>query len=191
MPGLSKDESRAIQSGVIERKHPNLKNHLYEGEVLLAFSERKPKRITGIFCIFIGVFSAAQMVVFFLLSNPLWALLALFFAVVVIWFGVWIAFFIGNEYVFVSSNRIAHQRVNYLGKRKKDPFSIPMSEVSGVHFFRGTVLFSAITRSEGGDILVKKISGGTYLVPSLKDSVSLSEVLIGEIALSKKRSSAM
>ena len=190
MLDLSESESRALQANLLERKHPQVKKHICGDEVWLAFSKRKPQRAAGLFCILIGGLGSVQVSIYFLFSNPQWAILVLLFALMLTWTGVWLVVFIKKEYVFVTSSRIAHQRINYFGRLKKILFSISLSEISGIRLYRNTIMFRAFTRSEGGDILIKKNNNKTYLVPWLEDSVSISEILMTEVSFLRMQKAA-
>jgi hypothetical protein len=183
---LSDTDSREIQTALLERRYPKVKELLCDKEVLLSVSERRPLCFTGLFCIIIGIILAVQVSAFFLLSHPQWAIPGLVVSVSCIWAGVRLAVLIKNECVFITDNRIVHWRVDLLGRSTGRPLSIFLSEIAGVHLFRDTLMFQRFLNKDGnskGDILIKKKNGGTYLVPSLKDGVGLSEILMTELPL--------
>jgi hypothetical protein len=173
-------DSRAIQANLLLRQYPRLKEQLCGGEVMLAISQRKPMRITGLFCILIGIVAAVQTLEFFLFQHPWWGAAALPFFVAVVWAGVWLAFLMGREYVFVTDSRIVHQRLDLLGRRKSSVVSILFSEIEGVNLYRSSILFRTFDNMDG-DLLIRRKNGSSYIVMALQDSVNLSEILIAEL----------
>ena len=185
MMGIGSDtESRKIQAALLEEKYPQIKGLLREEELLLSVSERRPLRVTGLFCMGIGVVVAQQMFLFFLSTAPMWALAVLVFFALCIWVGLWLAIFIQKESVFVTDSRIVHWKVNRAGQLAKTPMTIPLAEVAGVHLYRNSILMGGRNNS-GGEILVKKKDSRSYLFPSLKDSAGLSEILMAEVTACK------
>ena len=182
---LSDIESRAIQARLLERRFPQIKRILNNGEVLVAVAKRKPLYISGMFTILTGIFFIVQISAYFLVTNPQWSILALLFSILLTWAGVWLAILIRNENVLITDNRVVHLRVNFFGKLRNKPYSILLSEINSVHFYKKMSLF----RSPGhmvGDILIKKKSK-TYLIPTMYDSQELSEILMIEIKHHRNR----
>ena len=182
--------SREIQMALLLRRYPKLREMLHENETLLAASERRPLRVTGLFCVVIGTIFAVQIAGYYLLSGPLWVLPVLVICVTCVWAGVWMAFLTKNEYVFVTDDRIVHWKVNIIGRRSNKVYTVLLSEIDGVRLYRSALMwqkFLGKAGESGGDILVKKKSGGTYLVPSLREGVDVSESLMAEVARFRAR----
>ena len=181
-------DSRAIQADLLGRRYPQVRELLSNNEELLSVSQRKPMRVTGVFCIMIGAIFAVQVSAFTLFSHPGWTMTAILASLALIWTGIWLAFLIKNEYVFVTDVRIVHWRVNLLGRSAKTPLSILLSDIDGVHLYRDTLMFRSFNKNTNGDILVRKKTGKTYLIPTLKESVNISETIIDEVRIYKARS---
>ena len=186
MIGMDEAQSRALHTRLLGNQYPHIKEQLNKGETLLAVSDRKPLRITGSFCIIVGIFFAADIIMFFTSSYLQWILPGLLLCAVSIWAGVRLAILISKEYVFVTDSRISYQKVNLLGRLAKAPLSIPLSEISTVRQF-GNTSVSKTNSMNGGDILIKKKGGGTHLIPKLKDSRTISEIVVSELEIIRAR----
>ena len=183
--------SREIQAAVLKRRYPKVEALLLNSdEVLLSVSERKPLRMTGFFYIVIGVIVAVQISVHFLLSHPHWSVPLLVASVICMWAGVWLIFFTKNECVFVTDRRLVHLKVDLVGRSARIPLSIDLSDISEVHLYRNSLMLGG-RNNTSGDILVKKKVGGTYLVPSLMDSVGVSEILMTELSFFRAKKAAV
>ena len=178
---LGDAESREIQAALLERRFPKVKAQLHDDEVLLFASERKPSRVTGFFCAAIGVFVAVQVSAHYIFLHPQWAIPVLAMSIACIWTGVWLALLVGNGFVFITDNRFVYWKTNFVGCHTREPLSVEYSEIAGIHLFRSSLAFGG-KNNAAGDILIKKKKGGSYLVPSLKDSVGMSEVFMAELA---------
>ena len=179
MIGISEADGRAIRARILERQYPQIKAQLGNGEVLLSVSGRAPVYIPGLFCILIGLFFAAQIAGYFLLSSPVWWIPVLLFCVSLVWAGIRLVFLVKTEYVFVTDKRVTHQRVDLLGRISKTPVLIYFTEITGVRLYRGVIAFRS-QNATTGDVFVRK-NKGSYLTPTLSDGVGLTETLIAEL----------
>ena len=177
---MDEAQSRDLQRSRLEKDFPAAKEHLDHGEILLAVSKRLPQYVTGIFCVLVGVFFIGQITAHFLLKYPLPAVPALLISILLVWLGLWFVFLAKCEYVFVTDQRIVHQKINMLGKARRRPFAVSLSDIQSAHLYRNRIMLFA-DNGTGGDILLRKKSGGTYLVPTLSDGVTVAEALIAQL----------
>ena len=180
---LEEKQSREIRAELLERQFPHVKAQLQDGEAIRAVAQRKAHYVTGAFCIIIGVLFAMQLVMFFLKTKPLLAIVLLLLFSALIWIGVLLVIFIKKEYVFVTDRRIAHHRINLLGQLNEYPLSIPFSEINGIHLYKNKIM-TRQAENGLGDILIK-MKNKTYLVPTVMDGSGLTEILIAELKLYK------
>ena len=173
------DYSRQVQAKLLEKEFQYVKEQLNDGETLLAVAIRKPLYFTGGSLIFIGLIVAWQMLAYFLMSEPLWTILTVLFSLAAIWVGIRLALFANKEYVFLTNKRVAHQRLNVFFKMEDSPYSIQLTDVVSVRLFKKMSRMSTKARMVG-DIAIKKIRGH-YQIPTLKDAVTISELLIAEL----------
>ena len=171
------DKSDVVLAEHLESMYPYVKSQLTDGEKLLAYSGRKPLYASGGFCIAVGVYIIIHIVLALQLLVTQWAILAILLSGVMVYIGIWAILFLGREYVFITGDRIVHQKVNLLGRLKDLPCSIQISDISGVRHYKKLVMFSAYTKTKSGDIIIKTNNGITYVIPTLKDSISVSEKL--------------
>ena len=180
---LEETKSREIRAGLLERQFPHVKALLQDGEVLRAVAKRKAHYIPGAFCILIGALFAVQLVMFYLSTDPLLAIILLLLFSALIWVGVLLAVFIKKEYVFVTDSRISHHRINLLGQLNECPLSIPFSEINGIRMYKKKIMTRQSEKGTG-DVLIK-MHKKTYMVPTLTDGAGLTEILIAELKRSK------
>jgi len=170
-----------IQEDPEDEGYQMAKGMLNEDEPLRMFSKRKPQLITGIVCICMGLLFAWQVIAYYVLAEPQWAVPVLILSVAMVWVGVWLAMFAKKEFIFMTDNRIVHQKVNIYGKYTKEPVSIPFSEITGTSLYRRAATLKASSR-RAGDILIKK-NRRSYLMPTTKDGYLMAELLVEELQI--------
>ena len=171
------DKSDVILVEHLEKMYPHVKRQLTDGEKLLAYSWRKPLYASGGFCIAVGVYIIIHVVLALQLLVTQWVILVILLSGIMVYIGIWAIFLLGREYVFITGDRIVHQKVSLLGRLRETPFSILISDISGVRHYKKLVMLSAFTKTQSGDIIIKTKKGTTCVIPTLKDCTTVFEKL--------------
>ena len=86
---------------------------------------------------------------------------------------------IKKELVFLTSERVAYMKVDMIGRPVQKLTEYPVSDITGVQLYRKSITYRS-KENVIGDVLIKT-GKKSYLLPTVWDSVTLSETLMTEI----------
>lgn len=153
------------------RQYPWLKNQMADAEYPISLSFRKPELLFGSAVLFVGCFILLDTLLHLKFFGGLFpGLLLILIGSAMIYAGVWALCFVKKGYVFVTSQRIAYQKVDLLGRPGKI-LTLPRSEIQSARFLKGTVMYF-IKRSDG-DISITTKSGKTILISGVRDAENI------------------
>ena len=157
------------------RQYPWLKDKLKNEEYPIAFSHRKPETLLGLSLVFIGLFVIVDTL-FHTASfgNALLVILSVFIGAALFYGGLWAICFAKRSYILVTSERVLHQKTNWIGRSGKE-VSISRNEIRRVRFLKSTVMYR-VGRSDGGIALEMK-NGRTVFISSVLHGENIFEAL--------------
>lgn len=167
--------SRNAYAAMLLRQYPWLRGRLREAEVPVAISWRKPETLFGISLLFIGAFTAADMLLHLGAFGSVWVGLLLAAAGLALAYGgVWALFFAGRAYVLVTSERVIYQKAGPLGRGGKS-VAMARAEIRRARLLKSTVMYR-ILREDGGIALTTR-DGHTLFIPSVRDGEAILDAL--------------
>ena len=171
----SQNRPEQYYSEMLLRQYPWLKDKLKNEEYPIAFSHRKPETLLGLSLVFIGLF-----VVFDTLfhtasfGNALFVILSVFIGAALFYGGLWAICFAKRSYILVTSERVLHQKTNWIGQPGKE-VSISRNEIRRVRFLKSTVMYR-VGRSDGG-IAIEMKNGRTVFISSVLHGENIFDAL--------------
>lgn len=88
--------------------------------------------------------------------------------------GLWAICFAKRSYILVTSERVLHQKTNWIGQPGKE-VSISRNEIRRVRFLKSTVMYR-VGRSDGGIALEMK-NGRTVFISSVLHGENIFDAL--------------
>lgn len=172
---VSQARSEKLYSEMLLRQYPWLKGKMEEGEHPVAISYRKPDYLRGLSLAFIGLLvivdTALHLTAY---GGILPGTGIILVGTVLLWVGVWFLFFAKRSFILVTSERVLHQTINWMGKPGKER-SIPRSQIKNVRLLKRTVMYRG-GRSDG-DISIELQSGRHLIVSSVHHGKNILDAL--------------
>jgi hypothetical protein len=184
MAELDNSYSREVQSGLLGRKYPHIREKLEKDEILLVVSTRNPQLVSGLLCFALGAFMLLYTPSLFVFDTLLTLILLLTVAAF-IWTGIRLTKLVKREYMFVTNSRVVHQKTDLLGRVTVRSITIPLAEISRLHLYRSAIMLRGFN-STNGDLAIKKKNGKSHLIPSLTNSEDVAEILKEELQRYRK-----
>ena len=171
----SQNRPEQYYSEMLLRQYPWLKDKLKNEEFPITFSHRKPETLLGLSLVFIGLFVVFDTL-FHMASfgNALFVILSVFIGAALFYGGLWAICFAKRSYILVTSERVLHQKTNWIGQPGKE-VSISRNEIRRVRFLKSTVMYR-VGRSDGGIALEMK-NGRTVFISSVLHGENIFDAL--------------
>lgn len=124
--------------------------------------------LSDLFVVFDTLFHTASF------GNALFVILSVFIGAALFYGGLWAICFAKRSYILVTSERVLHQKTNWIGQPGKE-VSISRNEIRRVRFLKSTVMYR-VGRSDGGIALEMK-NGRTVFISSVLHGENIFDAL--------------